>query len=327
MSTLTNSELLARLDGAFKAVTDVNELGASVLNTAKFDRFIQEARDATTVLPEARFVPMDTHRMEIDRVGFPGRVLKAGRTATALTRVLGEAEFSLPEFRLHALEAKELQAITSLRDAALRRNIERGGFEDTLVDLFGQAAGRDLEEYAMLADKDIAYATDDVLSQTDGWVKRADLKLYGTGAGANFDPANGESMFESMLQAIPKRYMGNPAEWRIWVSWGVRNSYVDVLRGRGNMRADELQEGISTSVRYKGIPIVYSPGLERSTQPVALMSHPDNMVWGVFHQVTIEPEREAKGRRTDFVLTVEADAGFEDESAAVVAFPATTRPV
>ena len=44
------------------------------------------------------------------------------------------------------------------------------------------------------------------------------------------------------------------------------------------------------------------------------------MVWGVFHEVTIEREREAKARRTDFVLSFEGDADYEDEAAAVAAF-------
>lgn len=330
---LSNTEILSRLDGAFKAVTDVNELGASVLATQKFDRFVREARDATVLLPETRFLPMASHKTEIDRIGFTGRVLRSGLTGTNSRRVLGESEFADPTVATNALNAVELQAITSLRDAALRRNIERQNFDDTLVDLFGQAAGRDLEEFALLADTGLyAYADDDVLSQTDGWLSRAANKLYGQESGAgvgdqDFDPADPESIFESMLGALPKRFIGNPAEWRFYTNWSVRNSYVDVLRARGTVRADSVQEGPGTNIRYKGIPVVYVPGLERAAAvgaggqgATALLSHPDNMVWGVFHDVTIEPEREAKGRRTDFVLTVEADADYEDENAAVAAY-------
>jgi len=42
--------------------------------------------------------------------------------------------------------------------------------------------------------------------------------------------------------------------------------------------------------------------------------------WGVFHQVTIERDRDIRNRRTDFVLTIEADAGYENPNAAAVAF-------
>ena len=81
---------------------------------------------------------------------------------------------------------------------------------------------------------------------------------------------------------------------------------------------------------YKGIPVVYCPMLERASEAtgrVAMLQHPDNMAWGVFHEVTIEREREAKARRTDFVLTIEADAHYEDENAAVVALIDQTQPV
>ena len=59
---------------------------------------------------------------------------------------------------------------------------------------------------------------------------------------------------------------------------------------------------------------------EGAAGKVALLSHPNNMAWGVFHEVTIEPDRVPKDRRTDFVMTLEGDAGYEDENGAVAAF-------
>jgi hypothetical protein len=50
------------------------------------------------------------------------------------------------------------------------------------------------------------------------------------------------------------------------------------------------------------------------------------MVWGVFHEVTIEPDRVPAERKTDYYLTVEADAKYEDEDAAVVAFMEIPNP-
>lgn len=324
-ATMTNDDLLDRLEAAFKAVTDISTFGASILATDKFDQFVREARDSTTILPEARFIPMDAQKVEIDRIGFAGRILDAGRDDAGAHRSLGEGDFADPNTATNDLEAQELIAIASLRDAALRRNIERGGFEDTLVSLFSEAAGRDLEEYALLADTDWAAIDDLMLSKTDGWVKRAAQKVYG-GASEDFDPADSESIFQAMLDSLPKRFLQDRSMWRFYVPFEVEDGYRDQLKGRGTQLGDETQTQ-NRPLSYKGIPVVYVPIIERAKTVasggpgrVCLLSHPDNLAWGVFHEVTVEREREAKERRTDFVLTVEPDADYEDENGAVAAY-------
>jgi len=313
MGTLTNSELLARLDGALKNVTDVSDLNDAVLQPEKFASFVHTVQDKSVVLDGTRFIEMDAQQTDIDRVGFADRILRPGRP-NAEHGTPSSGDFAQPEFHTNKLIAQELMAVTSLRDAALRRNIERGGFEDTLVDLFAQAAARDLEEYALLAgtgDPDHWDGT------TDGWLVKAGNEVFDQDFGAP------ETLFDNMIQALPKKFVTAWTDWVILAPWDVVNGYLDVLRDRGTTRADEFQEqgiGIPGGLRYKGVQVIYAPALERvEGGSRALLSHPDNMVWGVFHEVTVEAEREAKARRTDFVLTIEADAHYEDENGAVVA--------
>jgi hypothetical protein len=244
-----------------------------------------------------------------------------------------DTDFAQPTFANNQLNARELQAITSLRDDALRRNIERGNFENTLIDLFSAAAGRDLEEYALLGDTKLSYSQDDVLSQSDGWVRKAAQKLYGVGAGKDFDPAADDypdNMFNEMLAALPKQYLANPGDWKYYVPWDVYDAYRDSLRARGTVLGDTAQT-TNMPLYFKGTQVVYCPFLERSHAlrgaanvdliegSVCLLTNPDNMIWGVFHDVQIEREREAKWRRTDFVLAFEGDMHYEDENAAVAA--------
>ena len=366
----SNVELLAKLDAAFKGLLEVNDLGAAVLAPQKFDRFVQMMQESTIVLPAARFIPMQSQRVDIDRTGFVTRILHSGRTAKTphqsapfshgwpeaqaganrdLTGGYGTtADFAQLTFHENQLNARELQAITSLRDDALRRNIEKGNFENTLIDLFSAAAGRDLEEFALLADTNYTYLQDDVLSQTDGWIAKAGNKLYGVGVGATFDPTADEfpeNMFNAQLAALPKQYLGNPADWKYYVPWDVYDAYRDNLRARGTILGDTAQT-TNMPLYFKGTQIVYCPFLERAhgatevlnaqaplalqddvvSGGISLLTNPDNMVWGIFHQVQIEREREAKWRRTDFVLSFEGDVHYEDEDAAVVAFIDKTKP-
>jgi len=339
----TNVELLARLDAAFKGIVEVGTLADSILQPLKFDKFIRQVEASTVIVPEARFIKMMSNKVDIDRTGFVSRILKSGKTAAqgTVNRALTAAEFSNPSFNTNELSTEELQAIASLRDDALRRNIEKGNFEDTLVSLFGEAAGRDLEEFFILADHTgLTFADDDVLSQTDGWCRKSANKIYGqnvTGyAARDFNPADDEypeNMFNAMLQALPKQYLGNVGDWRFWVNWAVFDGYRDILRARGTALGDSAQAS-NIPLYFKGIPVKYVPILERARTVAAtdeaktadiiegqigILGNPDNMVWGMFHEVAIEKEREAKLRRTDFVLTLESDSHFEDENACVVA--------
>jgi len=332
---MSNTELLEKLNSAFKAIT-IGDLDEGVLTPEQFDRFIQVMQHRTVLMQEARFVPMDRQQHNIDRTGFVGRILRAGKDAAGDYRELPTGERAKPQFDTNKLIAEELQAITGIEDQALRRNIERGGFENTLIDMFGEAAGRDMEEWFILADKDILWTDDAVLSLIDGWAKRSANKVYGEDPGRDFDPSDAEwpeNMFEAMLQALPKQYFQNESEWRFYVDWGVQNDYRDRLRAKQTALGDSATTD-AVNLYYKGIPVRYVPMIGRSKAvgtnggagDIAMLQHPDNTVWGVFHEVTIERDRIPKARRTDFVLTMEGDADYEDENASVVAFIDKTEP-
>lgn len=130
-----------------------------------------------------------------------------------------------------------------------------------------------------------------------------------------FNPRNPEAMFEAMLQALPEQYKERPDELVFWVPWAIENDYRDVLRSRGTALGDAAQRD-AQPVSYKGVPVQVSAAVPAGK---ALLSHPDNMVYGIYRDIKIEPDRVAKARRTDFVLTLRTDANFEDENGAVAA--------
>lgn len=330
MKHYTNRDLLAIVDDVLKAgITEVSDLGLAILQPQKFDKFVRVVQEKTVLLPEARYIKMESHRVDIDRISFIGRILDSLKDASGNIRELEASEFAKPVLNTNRLDSEDFQAIASIRDDTLRKNIEKGGFEDTLIDLFGEAAGRDLEEFCILADTDMSYAQDHVLSKTDGWVKLAANAVYGVGAGKDFDPAGAtypENMFEAMLDALPKQYLGARSDWRFNVIYSVEKAWRKLLKARKTPLGDEFTTK-AAPLAFEGIPLQRVPMLERAKAiaaggpgDVCLLSHPDNMVWGIFFEVTIEREREAKKHRTDFVLTVEGDAHYEDENAAVAAF-------
>ncbi len=309
---MDNQSILAALKAAMKSIT-VTDLGDSVLQPGKLDRFIQAAQRRTNVLQEARFMQMDSQQEDIDRIGFAGRVITAGIKSDGTT--VGTEATVKPGTDTNKLQAAELRGKTAINDRALRRNIERGTLEDTLVDLFGEAAGRDIEEMALLGDKTLGAGAAPNIRVTDGWLKKAANTIETVDMSAATYP---ENLFEAALLELPKQFLLNPAEFRFYVPWEVANAYHNLLIKRKTPLGDTAIMGRPV-LTYKSIPIIPTAMLERSEEyklPM-LFSHPSNMVWGVFHQVTIEPKRVPEDRKTEFYLTVEADVHFEDENGAV----------
>lgn len=325
---MSNIDILAKLNQSIKAVT-VSTLGSSVLQPEYFNQFVQEATQDLSILPEARLIPMDSDKVNIDRTGFGARVLQKVNENTEISSA------SDPSFHQNQLVAEEFVAMAQLTDQSLRRNIEKANFEATLVSMLSQQAGVDWEEYAVFADSSLYTAPSvPVLHAGDGWIAKADddQKIYGTGAGKAFDySANGVTgMFKEMVDTYPKKYFKQPAQHRIYCGWTDFDGYRDELASRETGLGDAaLSQALE--LNYKGIPVKYAPvldstdGVTAMTRP-AILVNPNNLVYGILEDITIEPDRIPKARRTDFVLGMEIDQHFENETAVVVAFPEGTKP-
>ncbi len=307
---MENQEILRGLQAALKSI-GVSDLGESTLVPGQFDRFIRAAQRRTNVISLARFMPMMSPQENIDLIGFGGRVLTKGIKSDGNT--VGTEATVKPDTKTNKLNAVELRGKTAINDRALRRNIERGTLENTLVDLFGEAAGRDLEEIGLLGDKSLS--APNILGVTDGWLEKADNKIETVNTSHKDWP---ENLFEKVLLELPKQYYDSPDQMKLFVQWEIANAYHNVLRKRGTPLGDTAQVG-RPRLAYKGIEIIVAPMIERTNEfrVAALFANPANMVWGVFHEVTIEPKRDPENRRTEFYITVEADVQYEDERGAV----------
>lgn len=316
------------ITAALKNITDVDTLGASVLSTEHLDALIRTVQDEAVLLGETRLHMMEAQRTRVDRVGFSERVMVPGRASNGDHRDIPDGEVATPEFADVELIARELVAVTSLRDYAARRSIEREGLEQTIIDLIGGAAGRDLEEYALLAGTTDG---DAFLEQTEGWIASAANAVYVPDEGS-IDDDDPEAIFDAAIEATPTRFIGDPTEWLIACDFRTFRQYLAVLRNRQTSLGDEAQQG-RIPLAYEGFGVQYVPMLERAKGTgdggpgrVAVMMHPDNAIWGVFEEVTVEPDRFARERRTEMVLTAEVDAKWEDPNGATVVYLDKSEP-
>jgi hypothetical protein len=121
--------------------------------------------------------------------------------------------------------------------------------------------------------------------------------------------------FALLLEAVPKPYLRNRADWRFYCPFDIEDAYRNELILRDTVLGDTAQTGDGT-LRYKGIPVVYVPEM---TEGKIWMTNPDNTVYGVMRAITMETEREAKAQRTDFINSLRVDFNYEEPEAALVA--------
>lgn len=297
-----NQDMLAKVQGALKSIM-VSDLGSSVLARAKQDRFVRTVSDSTRILDDARRIDMASHTHDIDRIGFADRIL------TGATEGEEGTKDSKPTANTNTLESVEVMAIAGITDSTLEDNIEEEGFEDTLLDLIADRVGIDLEELFLLGDK--SQSGDELLKLTDGWLEKSANKIGDT----DFDPTDVEDMFNKMIQGVPKKYLRNRSDWKFYVHWDVEDDYRDKLRKRGTGLGDSAQT-TATELAYKGIAVQDSSNMPEGT---AFLVASNNLVYGIYRDIRIEPDRQAKKRATDFVTTLRVDAHFEDENASIVA--------
>ncbi len=121
--------------------------------------------------------------------------------------------------------------------------------------------------------------------------------------------------FKLLLEAVPKPYLRNRADWRFYCPFDIEDAYREELILRNTVLGDSAQTGDGT-LRYKGIPVVYVPEMQENK---IFFTNPDNTVYGVMRAITMETEREAKAQRTDFINSLRVDFNYEEPEAALVA--------
>lgn len=299
---MSNVDILSKLETALKSLT-TSDLGSSKLTPEKASKFVQELADSNTILSDARRLDMNSHTRDIDRVGFGGRILGAAQEGVA-PGVDGK-----PVFKTNKLEAKEVIAVVPVTDSTLEDNLEKEGFEDSLLSLMADRSAADLEELFVKGDK---ASGDTFLAITDGWFKKAANAVEAVAGGFATDV---EKMFEAQLIAMPTKFLRDRSKLAFYVSFDVENDYRNALKARNTNLGDEAIGGHSP-VYYKGIQLIVVAGIADGS---SLLVPKENLVYGIYRDIRIEKDRNAKARLTDFVLTLRVDCHFEDENAAVVA--------
>ena len=316
----------------FKTMRSDMNTAKALLNEEQFNTFLRAATTAQSILPDASIKKMNSMSQVVSSTYINGRVLQNGYKDTNVTQdSLNAAEVGFGKAELISTKVK---AKASLLDDDKEDNIEREAFEQTLLSMMGEAVGRDLEALCVFGDH-TKTSGNAFFNPFDGWLYQS--KSYAvnsqgviTAAGsgtADFNLDNTvEAMFDAMINKLPVAYRQSQLldKLQFYVPWEVYDSYRNLLMSRYTALGDEFQIG-RPDLKYKNIPIKYAPVLDASDARTSygnvpsLLTIPEFLWYGVYKDISIEPDRIVKEEKTDYYYRLRCAAAVQYADAVIAA--------
>lgn len=299
MGKLSNKSIVEKADLAVQDLID----DAGYLNPMQSDAFLRILINQPTILNEARIVPMNAPKMEINRIGFMSRVLHA---APASGAYLDEANRVKPTTEKITLTTSEILAEVHLPYDVLEDSIERASLESTIMQMLGEHAALDLEELLILGDTDTG-GSDPFLDLQDGILKLATRNVVTYSEVPDYYDVN---IFKAGIQAMPVPYLRNRSALRFYTSHLIETEFAALQAARFTMLGDSRLEGdYSEKLKAMGIPIVPCALMPDGTY---ILSHPKNIVFGIQRQIQIETWRDIRARVLVVVMTLRCAQNLEE---------------
>lgn len=295
--------------------------GGGLLSTEQSNTFIRNLIDQPTILRQMRTVTMSGPTMELSKIGFGKRILRAATEATALADVAvdgtsfdpsSSGEYrarSKPQFSKVTLTTKEVIAEVRISYSALEDSIERGALEQTVLALMAERAALDLEELVINGDTSLNTA-DPYLDLMDGVLKLATAHTVDAD-GASISPI----IFNDVKKALPTKYRRNSAAMRFFTHPDVEQDYRLALSTRGTGLGDSILTG-QVPVNVFGTPL---QGVAMMPTTNLLFCDPKNLVFGIQRNIRVESEKLISEREVKIVLTARVAVAIEENDAVVKA--------
>lgn len=309
----TRNENLLRADIAIGQL-DTN---GGLLEPQQANAFIDLILDQPTILPQVRVVRMNAPEVKINRIGFGQRILRAAVQAGGANddgsndRYVRKADRSAPTTSQIKLNDSEVIAEVRIPYEVLEDNIEGQSLEAHIMRLIAERAALDLEEWALWADTGLA-GSDPFLGLQDGWMKRATSHVADN-ASAGINP----DLFTNAMIALPQKYLRNLPQMRGFVSMANTLKYRSNVSKRWTGYGDSaLQQDVplmAHGLRIEGAPMLAAAQDGTS----GLVTFPQNLLWGIRRDITIETDKDIRSREYVIVLTLRAAVQIDDVDAVV----------
>lgn len=332
LSKASGVETLAGTNWAGAAAGDSmrDQLGSPAaevhLTDAERQFLVDTIVDESSLLKEIRRYNMNRSRVEIPRMTLGNKVLRASAAGGHPEATAGTLQS--PDYETIILTSSKLTLPWTITEEFLEDNPEKGAAEQKIARIMAVQAANDLEDLAINGDE--SNVGDPLYRANDGFITLANSlgsPIVNEG-GAEFTTAT----FERVLRALPTKYRRNLRELRFFVGPNTWLDYVQSIAARQGAMADQYLSGLVGDPTYGGIPLRMSPfmpedrddsGTGDNDESVIILTHPDNLVWGVERDMRLrkstEGERAIQEDLRFYALHVRCDFMIQNPEALVLA--------
>lgn len=290
-------------DRSLEKVTTGDFAGGGLLNRQQFNEFFREVQNTTELLDRVRFEDVDHPKGQIDKIGVGERLLRAATEAQSGT-------LQAPSTGSLNYDTEKVELPWEVSMETVEDTIEGEGTADTLVDLFSQQFGVDVEDLGINGD---ASLVDAFLGIQDGWLTTATARGAPTydHAGAAID----KSVFKQVAGLLSEKYKRDQGLTFI-MSQAQLDEFKDYLTDRSTGAGDQMLLSGDEPTPY-GYGVVTPPAWPDDT---IMFTNPQNLIFIAQREMMMRrtTEGEAVVRRDLYAiynLLARIDYQIEDENA------------
>jgi len=307
MSTQVREMLAKKAD---LVIADFQTNGG-LLSPDQGDMFLREILKQPTMLNRVRVVQMRSSEVEINKIGFGKRIMRAAtenvglaegeRSKVVTSKLTLVSKEAIAEVRLpyQVIEDALEQASVNFGDPT---TMPTGQFVNTIIELIAARATLDIEDAMLNGDTARSIQPGETagehafMSQHDGW-----LKLALSSNTVDFADAKiSRPLLKKALQTLPGEYLRDRSNMAFFVSNSQEIEYQDTLAGRETPMGD-LRHNDTSTARAAGVPVVPVPMMPDES---GILCNPQNLIFGIRRDVSMEFQRDISARSWKVVVTV-----------------------
>jgi hypothetical protein len=295
------------------------------LSLAEAGQFIDYVVDESVLMKQVRTIKMPDKKYRIDKIGLGGKVLVKGTGGVDPGDTASVSDPTVVE-----LSAEEVLAIVSVSDDAIEDNIEGDAFVQRLLGMISRSAANELDQAAIHGDTAVADAG--ILDRWNGFYKLAKAGgAHVIEAMADADrywPGANGAKATRLLKSLPTKYRQDYRNLGVVLHNDLYLDYMDELSSKGYSEAWQAITGMQDvpirSIKNVRVPMLKTDmGFTYSATPYtdgtfAMVTDLRNLIVGIHREIRLEPQRFARKRCTDYVLSMRADVKIENPDAIAI---------
>jgi Phage capsid family len=313
MSSTTFLPNLTFLQKADLALSDLTG-GGGILQPETAQKFMRILIDESVVMKLATVVPMKSYKMEVPKIRFAGRILRAGQTGVALST----GDRAKPNLTNVELNAALFKAEVRLPNEVLEDNIERDQLKQTIMQLMGEAISRDMDEVIVQGDPS---SSDPFLANlpSGGML----IQSVSNVVDAQTQSLN-KNVLKSQLKQMPTPFLRNSSLLQYLTHNYAEIDYRDTIASRQTPGGDAyLIEG-TNEASYSGIPVkkvpLFPTNLGSGTNCTdVILTDPKNVTVGIWREIRMETDKDVSAGVVIIVASLRFDMKYAEETAVVKA--------